>query len=161
MRMINAEVNSHHTRRHFRGRSKKPALLAGPRLRWLPLIAALLLATILAACGGDAAPGEDATTAPTTTEATERESAPPPGSVATDREALVALYNATDGPNWTYNNNWLSDVTLGEWEGVTANFNDGRVTKLDLGYNALSGCVPSSLEDQLRSVSDLGDLSFC
>ena len=144
MRMINAEVNSHHTRRHFRGRSKKPALLAGPCLRWLPLIAALLLATILAACGGDAAPGEDATTAPTTTEATERESAPPSGSVATDREVLVALYNATDGPNWTYSNNWLSDLTLGAWEGVTANI-DGRVTELDLGDNELSGEIPAEL----------------
>ena len=30
-------------------------------------------------------------------------------SLASDREALVALYNATDGPNWTNSTNWLSD----------------------------------------------------
>ena len=37
-----------------------------------------------------------------------------PTSVATDREALVALYNVTDGPNWKYAN-WLRDAPLGEW----------------------------------------------
>ena len=34
--------------------------------------------------------------------------------------------------------------------------------EMDLVGNQLSGCVPSSLEDQLDfDVSDLGDLSFC
>ena len=36
-----------------------------------------------------------------------------------DREVLVALYNATDGANWTDNTNWLSTAPLGEWHGVT------------------------------------------
>ena len=40
----------------------------------------------------------------------------PPGS---DRDALVALYNATNGPTWANNTNWLSDEPLGEWYGVT------------------------------------------
>ena len=31
------------------------------------------------------------------------------GSVAADRAALVTLYDATNGPNWTTNNNWLSE----------------------------------------------------
>ena len=30
-------------------------------------------------------------------------------TVATDKAALVALYNATDGANWTTNTNWTSD----------------------------------------------------
>ena len=30
-----------------------------------------------------------------------------------DRAALVALYNATDGPNWVDNTNWLTDAPLG------------------------------------------------
>ena len=104
------------------------------------------------------------------------------GSAETDREALVALYNATDGPNWIYNDNWLSDAPLGEWRYVTTN-DDGRVTELrltnalsgeipawlgslsnlnslSLRDNDLSGCVPSSLEDQLDH-SDLGGLPFC
>ena len=32
---------------------------------------------------------------------------------ATDRAALVALYNATSGPNWTINTNWLNRGPLG------------------------------------------------
>ena len=48
-----------------------------------------------------------------------------------DRTALVALYNATDGPNWVDNTNWLTDARLGEWYGVTAN-SGGRVVQLDL-----------------------------
>ena len=53
-------------------------------------------------------------------------------SPETDREALVALYNATDGSNWHNNSNWLSDVPIRHWTGVTTDDN-GRVTKLALG----------------------------
>ena len=60
------------------------------------------------------------------------------GSVATDRAALIALYQATDGPNWTNNTRWLSDRPLDEWYGVTTDDN-GRVTVLNLGENDLSG----------------------
>ena len=35
-----------------------------------------------------------------------------------DRAALVALYNATDGPNWSHNTNWLSDLPISKWDGV-------------------------------------------
>ena len=49
-----------------------------------------------------------------------------------DRTALVALYNATDGPNWIDNTNWLSDAPLGEWYGVETDAS-GRVAKIDLG----------------------------
>ena len=52
-------------------------------------------------------------------------------SPETDREALVALYNATSGPNWNINDNWLSDVPVSEWFGVTTDDN-GLVTELDL-----------------------------
>ena len=44
-----------------------------------------------------------------------------------DRAALVALYEATDGPNWVDNGNWLTDAPLGEWYGVdTGCFRAGR-----------------------------------
>ncbi len=52
-------------------------------------------------------------------------------SAASDRDALVALYEATDGPNWVNSENWLSDRPLGEWYGVTTD-NAGRVTRIDL-----------------------------
>ncbi len=66
-----------------------------------------------------------------------------------DRDALVALYNATNGPNWTNNTNWLSDKPLGEWLGVTTDAN-GRVTDLNLFNNGISGVLPSELGDLTR-----------
>ena len=63
---------------------------------------------------------------------------------ASDRDALVALYNATDGPNWLNNTNWLSNAALEEWHGVTTDSN-GRVVELNLGVNGLSGTIPSEL----------------
>ncbi|MCG8605218.1 T9SS type A sorting domain-containing protein, partial [bacterium] len=62
-----------------------------------------------------------------------------------DSLALVDLYNSTDGPNWTNNSNWLSDLPLPAWFGVTVE-ND-RVTSLDLSRNNLAGPLPSSIGD--------------
>ena len=62
-----------------------------------------------------------------------------------DREALTALYNATDGPNWSNSNRWLSDdVSLAGWHGITTD-DSGRVTVVDLGSNKLAGALPSEL----------------
>ena len=52
--------------------------------------------------------------------------------VQISRDALVALYNATDGPNWENNDNWLSDKFIGEWYGVVTD-EQGRVIKLAAG----------------------------
>ncbi len=70
-----------------------------------------------------------------------------------DRAALVALYEATDGPNWTRNENWLSDAPLGTWHGVQTD-STGRVVSLVLGGNALTGTVPPQLGllTSLRSI---------
>ena len=69
-----------------------------------------------------------------------------------DRVALVALYNATDGPNWIDNTNWLTEAPLSEWYGVDTNA-EGQVVRLDLsGYyerrvarHGLRGRLPSDL----------------
>ena len=66
------------------------------------------------------------------------------GTHETDRAALVALHNATDGDNWNRNTNWLSDMPVGEWYGVTAD-EDGRVVELRLRGNELSGAIPPEL----------------
>ena len=66
------------------------------------------------------------------------------GTASTDRAALVALYNATGGANWTHNTNWLSNRPIGEWQGVTTD-NDGRVTQLTLGETNLVGSIPAEL----------------
>ena len=60
---------------------------------------------------------------------------------STDKAALVALYNATDGPNWQNNRNWLSDRPIVEWSRVSTD-GDGRVTGLWLDGNQLSGEIP-------------------
>ena len=67
-------------------------------------------------------------------------------SVAADRAALVALYNATGGANWTNNTNWLSNEALSEWYGVATDAT-GRVTELHLSGNELSGAIPAELEN--------------
>ena len=74
---------------------------------------------------------------------------------AGERAALVALYNATNGPNWTQNDNWLSEEPLGEWHGVTTDSN-GRVTRLELRENRLSGTLPS----ELGNLANLTNLNF-
>ena len=45
-----------------------------------------------------------------------------------DRAALVALYNATGGANWTNNDGWLTNAPIGQWHGVTTD-DSGRVTR--------------------------------
>eukprot|EP00752_Nemacystus_decipiens_P017045 g15262.t1 len=62
----------------------------------------------------------------------------------TDREALVALYIATDGPNWENKTNWDTDADLSAWFGVTAN-DQGRVVELSLSGNNLRGPIPEAL----------------
>lgn len=62
----------------------------------------------------------------------------------TDRGILVALYNATNGPNWSRKTNWLSDAPLENWFGVTTN-DDGQVTELALDQNTLNGALPSAI----------------
>ena len=59
-------------------------------------------------------------------------------------EALIAIYSATDGPNWTNNTNWLSDEPLGTWHGLGVD-EDGRVTGIALVENQLSGPIPREL----------------
>ena len=74
-----------------------------------------------------------------------------------DRDILLALYNATDGPNWTNNTNWLSDKPIGEWYGVRVD-SQGRVIELRMAAfveyepgrfrqigNGLNGVIPPEL----------------
>ncbi len=64
-----------------------------------------------------------------------------------DRAALVALYHATDGPNWERNRNWLR-AGMRDWEGVVTNVReDGVVTVLgiSLGENRLTGPIPPEI----------------
>ena len=81
------------------------------------------------------------------------------GSAATDRAALVALYEATDGPNWTNSTNWLSDEPLDSWYGVTTD-DSGRVTTLDLagiGLERSDSPQPPPWDRDLGTPDNLSD----
>ena len=97
------------------------------------------IAALLVACGGSGEPADGPDS--------ERATAVPPlaqTSPETDREALVALYSTTDGEAWRHSDNWLSDVPISEWFGVTTDDNR-RVTSLCLHNNQLSGEIPQEL----------------
>ena len=70
-----------------------------------------------------------------------------------DRDALMALYRSADGPNWTNAGNWGTDWPVNAWHGVTAD-SAGRVTRLFLQDNNLTGAIPA----ELGSLANLGGL---
>ena len=71
-----------------------------------------------------------------------------------EREALLALYQATGGENWEDSDKWNTDEPVGTWHGVTVD-SEGRVIELDLAANGLSGEVPPSLVENLPSLRRL------
>lgn len=73
--------------------------------------------------------------------------------VEAERAVLKALYWATGGEEWTFNDNWLSDKPITDWYGVNRNYDDGKLT-IYLGGNHLKGNLPRELFD-LKSISVL------
>ena len=73
--------------------------------------------------------------------------------VQQDRDALIALYNSTDGANWWNNTNWLSTQPVYEWYGVK--MRGDRVIEINLLYNNLNGTLPSEIGDltELKSLN--------
>ncbi len=61
-----------------------------------------------------------------------------------DRAALAALYEATNGPGWKDNTNWLTNVPTGHWYGVTTD-SSGSVVELSLSANDLAGALPPQI----------------
>ncbi|WP_338762633.1 gliding motility-associated C-terminal domain-containing protein [Bernardetia sp. ABR2-2B] len=60
-----------------------------------------------------------------------------------DSLALVELYNATDGANWT--NPWTLTDPWTTWAGVVLNANDSCVLELNLSNRNLTGTIPTSM----------------
>jgi len=65
-----------------------------------------------------------------------------------DRAPLVALYHATDGPNWAEADNWLTDRPLSEWHGVDTDAS-GRVIWVRLNGQRAKGTIPPELGTHL------------
>lgn len=74
---------------------------------------------------------------------------------AEERAALIALYNATNGDNWSNNSGWKYGLlhtdgfakpgTENKWFGVTVV--GGHVIKIHLSDNKLNGFIPSQTQD--------------
>ncbi|MEN8219915.1 MAG: S8 family serine peptidase [Pseudomonadota bacterium] len=61
-------------------------------------------------------------------------------------EALVALYDNTDGDNWTDNSGWIETTTpICSWKGVKCG--GGHVSSLVLSSNGLDGSIPADLSN--------------
>ena len=80
------------------------------------------------------------------------------GSRRGDSLALVALYNATGGPNWTNKTNWLSAQPLETWFGLQIFQN--RVTYIELDRYGVSSNQGNNLVGKIPSaVGDMTELS--
>lgn len=62
-----------------------------------------------------------------------------------ERQALIDLYNATDGPNWPFNDGWNTAAPLSAWTNVTVE--NGHVTAVVIATFGVSGTLPSSLSN--------------
>ncbi len=74
-----------------------------------------------------------------------------------EREALIALYNALDGDNWTKKTNWCSDSPVGEWAGITTD-NEGFVRTVNIWEDSREfyGKIP----EEIYNLMFLTDLSL-
>ena len=65
-----------------------------------------------------------------------------------ERDALIALYDSTDGANWADSTDWLGDPgTECFWFGVTCDQDESTVTDLKFFNNGLTGTIPPELRD--------------
>ncbi|MFC2156110.1 hypothetical protein ACFLRB_06450, partial [Acidobacteriota bacterium] len=74
-----------------------------------------------------------------------------------EREALIALYDKTDGDNWTNNNGWktppleadgfASTGSENNWYGITCSAGNTRVEEIRLPDNNLDGTIPVKIGD--------------
>jgi thiol-disulfide isomerase/thioredoxin len=69
------------------------------------------------------------------------------------RQALVDLYNATDGEHWYSNTNWCTDKPLEEWARWWVCDWNGNILKWNLSDNNLTGTLPESFSDLMSYVA--------
>ncbi len=62
-----------------------------------------------------------------------------------ERAALIELYEATGGDNWTNNTNWCSDKDVSEWYGISNAYDGMTVSTISLDLNNLTGEIPESI----------------
>ncbi len=95
------------------------------------------LSGVTLACPGLPHPSDRPASAPLLTET----------SAETDREALLAIFEATNGEEWDQSGTWATARSLDNWGGVTLDEN-GRVVRLIFGYSTadrMTGVLPAEL----------------
>lgn len=75
-------------------------------------------------------------------------------TLAIDTDALIAMYNATNGSNWTNKAGWLSGLASNSWSGVTVV--DENVVSLNLPNNNIVGAIPQDV----LNVSKLANINL-
>jgi hypothetical protein len=76
---------------------------------------------------------------------------------STEREALIELYNNTNGDNWTNKNGWNGSAgTECTWYGVRCNQTYTSVQRIRLHNNNLIGTIPA----ELGNLTNLQYLAF-
>ena len=60
---------------------------------------------------------------------------------STDKDALIALYNATNGAEW--NSSWDLNASVDTWYGVK--LENDRVVEINLQFNNLNGKLPQEI----------------
>ncbi len=75
------------------------------------------------------------------------------GVAKKDYQALVALYDSTNGDKWSNNTNWKTQAPVSEWYGIRS-VEKHRVTRIDLQANNLVGPLPERFYDltQLKTI---------
>ena len=79
---------------------------------------------------------------------------------ALELNALIALYNSTDGINWksSSSTNWNTSSPVSEWAGITVESISGQdhIVKINLTNSNLNGTLPS----EIGHLSELKDLTI-
>lgn len=63
------------------------------------------------------------------------------------REILEAFYQATNGKSWKRASNWLTNMSICEWQGVHCHGELEDVIELDLSGNYLTGTIPDVIAE--------------
>jgi Leucine-rich repeat (LRR) protein len=74
-----------------------------------------------------------------------------------ERDALVAFYNSTNGASWVNNTGWLGAAgTECDWFGVDCDETQSNVVRIDLAFNGLTGELPQ----EIGNLTKLGALAL-
>jgi hypothetical protein len=62
-----------------------------------------------------------------------------------ERQALTELFEALDGKNWKDKTRWCTNAPVSQWKGVHVSNKTGKVNKIILAENRLSGFISEAI----------------